>query len=344
MMTMAKVECELMTQDAIDVEIAGRGTLLQDKSMDVEHNGTIVVAPDDGFDGLKSVEINTNVPKCFECGDAVFDMNGYNGGILSVDKITKINVSCLVTAQTTSTEKLFYGFNKLTEIFGLDNWDTSSVTDMQDMFTGCISLRTINVSSWDTSKVYNMLRTFGDNYLENIIGINNWDTSSLISLYNTFGNCMAIVNLDLTNWDTSKVVTMYGLFQTCVKLKILDISDWDVSSCNNMNAIFNNCNSLLSIIGNKTLQDVENGTVAFKGTKVNIATNVSHKLRFSSILALANGLADLTGGTAKTLTISSGSYNNMYNDDDTTPTADVIADRQARIAAICAAKNWNFAH
>ena len=34
----------------------------------------------------------------------------------------------------------------------------------------------------------------------------------------------------------------------------------------------------------------------------------------------------------------------MYNDDDTIQTADVIAERQARIAAICAAKNWNFAH
>ena len=90
--------------------------------------------------------------------------------------------------------------------------------------------------------------------------------------------------------------------------------------------------------------DVENGTVAFKGTKVNIATNVSPKLRFSSILALSNGLADLTGKTAQTLTISSASYNNMYNDDDTIPTKDVIAERRARIAAICAAKNWNFAH
>lgn len=340
---MAKVECELITQDAIDVEIGGAGVVLQDKSVDVEYNGTIVVKADDGFDGLSGVEINTNVPKRFECGDAVFNTNGYNGDYL-YKKITKIDVSCLVTAHTTSLVNIFNGLIGLKEIIGLENWDTSSVTNMQDMFTGCESLRTINVSSWDTSSVKNMLRTFGQAYLENIIGINNWDTSSLTSLYNTFGNCMALVNLDLTNWNTSKVNYMYALFQTCVKLKILDISGWDVSSCTNMNAIFNNCNSLLSIIGNKTLQDVENGTVAFKGTKVNIATNVSPKLRFSSILALANGLADLTGATAQTLTISSGSYDNMYNDDDTIPAAEVIAERQARIAAICAAKNWNFAH
>lgn len=334
-----------VTQDALlDVEIGGSaGVLLQAKSVEVTANGTSVVAPDDGFDGLKSVEINTNVPKRFECGDAVFNTNGYNNSFL-YEKITKIDVSCLVTAQTTSLKNIFNGLRGLKEIIGLENWDTSSVTNMQDMFLNCTSLRTIDVSGFDTSKVTNMLRTFVDNNLENIIGINNWDTSSLVLLYNTFGNCMSLVNLDLTNWNTSKVEDMYGLFQTCVKLEILDISGWDVSSCTNMSSIFNNCNALLSIIGNKTLQDVENGTVAFKGTKVNIRTNVSYKLRFSSILALANGLADLTGATAKTLTISANSYNNMYNDDDTKPTADVIAERQARIAAICAAKNWNFAY
>ena len=97
-MTMAKVECELITQDAIDVEIVGRVTVLQEKRVDVEYNGTIVVAPDDGFDGLKSVEINTNVPKRFECGDAVFNTTGYNGGYL-YKKITKIDVSFLVAAK-----------------------------------------------------------------------------------------------------------------------------------------------------------------------------------------------------------------------------------------------------
>ena len=84
--------------------------------------------------------------------------------------------------------------------------------------------------------------------------------------------------------------------------------------------------------------------MALRGLKVSIDTMDVKLLRFSSILALSNGLADLTGATAQTLIISAQSYNDMYNDDDTKPSADVIAERQARIAAICAAKNWNFAH
>ena len=52
-----------VTQDALlDVEIGGSaGVLLQAKSVDVKENGTSVVTADNGFDGLKSVEINTNV-------------------------------------------------------------------------------------------------------------------------------------------------------------------------------------------------------------------------------------------------------------------------------------------
>ena len=159
-----------------------------------------------------------------------------------------------------------------------------------------------------------------------------------------FGGLSSIISLDLSSFDTSKVTNMGLMFNGCNVLQHLDLSNFDTSKVTNMGYMFNRCDKLKSIIGDKTLADVENGIVALRGTKVNISTNVSYKLRFSSILALANGLADLTGQTAQTLTISSGSYNNMYNDDDTVPTAEVISERQARIAAICAAKNWNFAH
>ena len=54
-----------VTQDALlDMEIGGSaGVLLQAKSVEVTANGTSVVAPDDGFDGMQFVEINTNTPK-----------------------------------------------------------------------------------------------------------------------------------------------------------------------------------------------------------------------------------------------------------------------------------------
>lgn len=196
-------------------------------------------------------------------------------------------------------------------------WDVSSFTNMSSMFRGCSSLQQLDVSGWDTSKVTNMFRMFA--------------------------SCSSLQSLDVSGWDTSKVNEMVEAFYGCSSLQHLDVSGFDTSKVISMVRMFGICSYLQTLIGEKTLQDVENGTVALRGTKVVISVENS-PLRFSSILALANGLADLTGATAQTLTISANSYKYMYNDDDTVPTADVIAERQARIAAICAAKNWNFAH
>ena len=289
------LDVEVTQDELLDVEIGGSaGVLLQAKSVDITENGTSVVAPDDGFDGLKSVEINTNVPKRFECGDATFAPPASGETSINIKRLLKtLNASC---------------------------WDTSNVTSFSGIFDFCVSLQQLDVSDWDTSSATNM--------------------------GNIFSNCYALKKICMSGWDTSKVKVFDFLFTNDRALESVDFSSWDLSNCysaSNFRSPLAGCNSLLSLIEDKKLQDVENGTVAMRGLRLSLSV-ASSPLRFSSILALANGLADLTGATAQTLTISVNSYKYMYNDDDTVPTADVIVERQARIAAICAAKNWNFAH
>lgn len=308
-----------VTQDALlDVEIGGSaGVLLQAKSVEVTANGTRVVAPDDGFDGLKSVEINTNVPKRFECGDGYFlPITSAQKNLNLISRLQKVDISCWDVSSYTNMNNMFNGYSSLQSL-DVSGFNTSNVTTMRFMFTDCSSFQQLDVSVFDTSKVTDM------SYM--------------------FKGCSSLQQLDVSNFDTSNVTAMYYMFHTCSSLKSLDISGWDASKVTNDESMFYICKSLSSLIGDNTIQDVENGLKTMIGLKLRIQTNHS-PLHFSSILALANGLADLTGGTAQTLTISLGSYKNMYNDDDTVPTADVIAERQARIAAICAAKNWNFAH
>ena len=285
------LDVEVTQDELLDVEIGGSaGVLLQAKSVEINANGTSVVAPDDGFDGLKSVEINTNVQKRFECGDAYFVPPAIGAtSIKLIELLQKLDASC---------------------------WDTSKFKSFNSMFTRLPNLQLLDASGWDTSSVTNM--------------------SGMFSFDSKFKYLYA------SGWDTSKVVYMNRMFHNC-DLAVLDTSGWDVSNVIDFTNFLLGNRHLSTLIGDKTLADVENGTVSLSGTKVSIAINFS-PIRFSSILALANGLADLTGATAQTLTISAQSHNNMYNDDDTIPTAEVIAERQAMIAAICAAKNWNFAH
>lgn len=54
-----------------------------------------------------------------------------------------------------SLSKLFFGFNNLEEITGLENLNTSETETMSEMFSGCRELTTLDLSSFNTAKVKN---------------------------------------------------------------------------------------------------------------------------------------------------------------------------------------------
>ena len=119
----------------------------------------------------------------------------------------------------------------LEEIIGIENWDTSKVTDLSCIFECCESLTSLNLSDWDTSNVTNMCETFcWCCRLEEIIGIENWDTSSLEDLTYTFMCCESLTSLNLSGWDTSNVIYTDETFSDCTCLEELDISNWDLSN------------------------------------------------------------------------------------------------------------------
>ena len=152
-----------------------------------------------------------------------------------------------------------------------------------------------------------------------------------------------IKKLNASCFDTSNVKDMNKMFYDCSSLTTLDVSGWDTSNVGNMSYMFTGCSSLISIIGEHTLEDVENGLTTFFGLRISISISANH-LRFSSMLSMLNGFADMTGNTAPTVTFNTTAWDNMRNDDDTIPNADTIAERQARLSTIAAQKNWNIAH
>ena len=73
-------------------------------------------------------------------------------------------------APLTSFEDMFYGnmdmsfkfheLNNMTSVEGMENLNTADVTNMRNMFGGCYSLATIDLSSFNTSKVTDMQGMF----------------------------------------------------------------------------------------------------------------------------------------------------------------------------------------
>ena len=93
--------------------------------------------------------------------------------------------------------------------------NTSKVTNMNSMFSGCNSLKSLDLSGWDTSKVTSMMSMFnGCNSLTSLT-LSNFNTSNVTNMGSMFFNCSSLEFLDLSGWDTSNVFDMDGMFSGC---------------------------------------------------------------------------------------------------------------------------------
>ena len=146
-----------------------------------------------------------------------------------------------------STYSWFCKLEELTLIRGLNNLDTSKVTDMVDMFYGCSSLKSIDVSRFDTSNVTNMCGMFSGCSSLQSIDVSRFDTSKVTSMGCMFYGCSSLKSIDVSRFDTSNVTNMSGMFQWCSSLQVLDVSDFDTSNVTNMRGMFMCCSSLQSL-------------------------------------------------------------------------------------------------
>ena len=113
---------------------------------------------------------------------------------------------------------LFDRFTSLEVIEGLENLDTSNVTNMSHMFGRCRSLKSLDLSHFDTSSVIDMSYMFHD--------------------------CVSLTELDLSNLDLSNVETMQGMFEGCSLLKEVNFKEEDLSNVDDMRDMFKYCPNL----------------------------------------------------------------------------------------------------
>ena len=125
--------------------------------------------------------------------------------------------------------------------------NTSNVTSMNDMFSGCSGLTALDVSSFDTSKVTNMSNMFEECRGLTSLDVSSFDTSNVIDMNSMFSGCASLTSLTLSNFNTSNVTSMDTMFNDCTKLESLDLSGWDTSKVTSMGTMFRRCNALKRI-------------------------------------------------------------------------------------------------
>ena len=195
-----------------------------------------------------------------------------------LSNLTEIDLSRFDTSRVTDMNNMFASDYALTEL-DLSNFDTSNVTNMNCMFYSLKNIKTLDVSSFDTSSVTDFAFMFsGMKELTALSLGRNFNTSSGEYMYSMFGGLTSLPSLDLGDeFNTSNVINMNNMFSGLNGITELNLGDkFDTSKVTNMSGMFSGLNLLTSLdLGNKfNTSSVTNMNSMFKGaeklTKLNL--------------------------------------------------------------------------
>jgi surface protein len=164
---------------------------------------------------------------------------------------TNLTASATDAPLITSTD-LQRCFENCTNFNGqIGNWDTSSVTIIQDIFLVASSFN--QPLNWDVSNVTNMFGAF--NSASSFNQPLNWDTSSVTSMGSMFYGANSF-NQPL-NWDTSSVTSMSQMFRNATSFN-QNIGSWNTSAVTNMASMFRDAKAFNQDIGAWNISNVTN--------------------------------------------------------------------------------------
>ena len=141
----------------------------------------------------------------------------------------------------------FANCTNLESITGINHLNTSEVRNMCEMFYGCSSLKSLDLSGFNTEKVLNMEGMFRDCSSLRSLDISNFDTKKVTNMMNMFYYCSSLTSLDVSSFNTENVEDMDGLFYDCSSLKVLDVSKFNTEKVTDMSLMFQGCTSLSSL-------------------------------------------------------------------------------------------------
>ena len=141
---------------------------------------------------------------------------------------------------------MFFELDKVEEIiFGENSFHTDLCGSLSIMFCGCKSLTELDLSMFETSNVTNFNEVFEDCTELKSVNLAGFDASAGQEFRLMFSHCESLTELDLTSFSTPKAVTFKEMFLGCTALKKLDIRFLDTVSGGRYSKYFDeNCDSV----------------------------------------------------------------------------------------------------
>ncbi len=156
----------------------------------------------------------------------------------SVSDPSATNYMNLNTSEVTTMNSMFSGCSKLETLPDLYRLSTSNVTDMSGMFKNCSALTSLNLA--DHSIMI-------DNERVNVQS--RFITANVTTMASMFYNCSSLTSLNLTKFNTDKVTSMRTMFYNCSSLTTLRLGNFNTSLVEDMGFMFMKCNKLQTIVG-----------------------------------------------------------------------------------------------
>ena len=155
-----------------------------------------------------------------------------------------MDYSAVCTSLITDMSEVFLNRGKTANI---SSWDTSSVTNMSSMFSGCSSFGVNHeLNLWDVSNVVDMSSMFYNSDFNGYVYA--WNTSSVTDMSGMFYSARAF-NQSIANWNTSSVTDMSGMFEFANAFN-QSIANWNTSSVTDMSGMFRSATAFNQDIGN----------------------------------------------------------------------------------------------
>ena len=161
-------------------------------------------------------------------------------------KISKVVFEAsFANARPTNCYAWFQSFRNLTQIEGIENFNTENVTNMEFMFTLCSSLTSLDVTHFNTGNVTSMANMFSSCSKLAELDVTHFNTEKVTSMNGMFRSCEGLISLDVTNFNTANVKDMSNMFYYCYNLKEIYVSDKFVTDAViSSDYMFFECNSL----------------------------------------------------------------------------------------------------
>ena len=161
-------------------------------------------------------------------GDAVINTTEVPGwNILCNDVSTVVFEENFKNIQPNSCGAWFSGFSNLKEIKGIENLNTSIVTNMYCMFCNCSSLTSLDLRKFNTSNVTDMNTMFYGCRSLTSLDLSSFKTENVTNIRDMFSDCSSLTSLDISNFYMFNMERFNGqnILKNCQDLEMLDLSN-----------------------------------------------------------------------------------------------------------------------